>query len=312
MAHSRKLIIMIGESGSGKSTIAKEMVEKNPEKFVRISRDDLRIELRNEPDCPTGNGFEPHVKKVQVARAAKFLKEDKNVIIDDTNLFLATRLNWQKFAEHKAEFAPYRVFTDMETCIARDSQRTGTARVGRAVIHRQFLISKRILIDPDKKIVLVDMDGTIADSTGIRNVYDETRVGEDRVVDAVRTWVNALTEDHTIIIVSGRKSTCGDATVGWLNRHGIKFDYILMRHGYDSHKPDTVIKQQILDELLEVITKDQIAFVIDDRPKVCKMWKENGLTVYPVRGTTDHREDCTYEMSKEDKKCPECWALTDF
>lgn len=312
MAHSRKLILMIGESGSGKSTIAKAMVDKNPEKYVSISRDNLRIELRKEPDCPKGEGFEPHVKKVQMARAAKFLKEDKNVIIDDTNIHLQTRLNWEKFAEHKAEFAPYRVFTGMEECIARDAQRTGSARVGRAVIHRQFLMSKRLPINLDKPVVIVDVDGTVADSTGVRNVYDESQVGKDKVVPAIRDWVNALAEDHTILVVSGRKSTCGDATADWFNSGGVWFDYMFMRHGYDVNKPDTVIKQGILDEILGMIPKHKIAFVIDDRPKVCKMWKENGLTVYPVRGTTDHRHDCTYEMTKNDERCPECWALADF
>jgi predicted kinase len=312
--HSRKLILLVGESGSGKSTIAKKMVADNPDKYVRLSKDDLRIELRNDPSAPTKSGaFEEFVGKIQAIRADKALKEDKTVLIDDTNLNPNTRLKWEKFANHKAEFDTYRVFTSLEDCIARDAQREGSARVGQAVIHRQFLMSKRLPIDYSKPIVICDLDGTLADSFGIRNVYDESLVGKDKIVDSIRTWVNALAEDHTILIVSGRKSTCGDATVEWLNRHGVKFDFILMRHGFHTTQPDTFVKQGILDELLGMVPKEQIRFCIDDRWKVVTdCWRKNGLTVYPVRGTIHHREDCTYEMSKEDKKCPECWALADF
>lgn len=45
-------------------------------------------------------------------------------------------------------------------------------------------------------------------------------------------------------------------------------------------RDDTVVKKEILD----LLPKERIAFVIDDRPRVVRMWKENGLRVIPVAG----------------------------
>jgi hypothetical protein len=52
-----------------------------------------------------------------------------------------------------------------------------------------------------------------------------------------------------------------------------------MRPGSDK-RPDTLIKAEFLKHL----PKEKIALVLDDRPSVCRMWEENGLTVEWVRG----------------------------
>ena len=44
---SKKVILMRGLPGSGKSTYAKKVVEENPNAFKRINRDDLRMMFDN-------------------------------------------------------------------------------------------------------------------------------------------------------------------------------------------------------------------------------------------------------------------------
>ena len=55
-----------------------------------------------------------------------------------------------------------------------------------------------------------------------------------------------------------------------------------MRAGQD-RREDSIIKKEILDKM----PKAKIELVLDDRPRVIRMWRDNGLEVYAARG-----EDC--------------------
>jgi len=50
-----------------------------------------------------------------------------------------------------------------------------------------------------------------------------------------------------------------------------------MRQAGD-YKPDYEHKK----ELLDLLPKDRIAFILDDRDQVVNMWRENGLTCLQV------------------------------
>jgi len=165
--------------------------------------------------------------------------------------------------------------------------------------------------------VLVDVDGTTASfidlKTGaqLRGPFEEQKVLLDDVYEVVAEWIRALYPYYNICIMSGRHDFCGDDTCDWYDGHGIPFDHILMRYSGDN-RSDHIVKKEILDELCAVIGKENVAFVLDDRPKVVRMWKENGLTVYPVRGGTAHTEGCNYAAQKGYRTCPDCGALEDF
>jgi hypothetical protein len=136
-----------------------------------------------------------------------------------------------------------RLETSLANCLVRDDRRESTARVGRAVVERQFLASGRIDLHPDRPIVIVDVDGTLAQNTVQRSPYDESKVMQDPVYPEIAQWVRDLYygrpcegnpdyKAHTVLIVSGRHSTCGEDTVRWLNFHKIPFHHIFMRHGW--------------------------------------------------------------------------------
>ena len=175
------------------------------------------------------------------------------------------------------------------------------------------------------KWVLVDVDGTLADCFGgdhsnpIRNPFDESRVLEDKPWEPVIEEVRRLYPTRNICVVSGRHDHCGDDTCDWLDMHAVPFDHILMRYSGDN-RSDAVVKDEILKELTAVIGMENIECVIDDRPRVCDMWRSHGLTVRQVHGgefldgpaNTKHADGCAYESRKGYRKCPDCGALEYF
>lgn len=85
--------------------------------------------------------------------------------------------------------------------------------------------------------------------------------------------------EYTIVFVSGRPDTYKKETIEWLeNNIGLAEYYLLMRQGHDS-RDDTDVKRDIYKNYL--IGK-KIIKVFDDRPRVIRMWREEGLEVVDV------------------------------
>lgn len=80
-------------------------------------------------------------------------------------------------------------------------------------------------------------------------------------------------------IFSGRDSISRQETEAWLAQHGIDPDFLRMRP-QGSFTADDVLKKQWLDQ--ETRAGHQIMCVFDDRDKVVKMWRENGITCFQV------------------------------
>ncbi len=280
-----EVVLMVGESGSGKSHLAHQMVEdKGGRAFkrMRLNRDDLRRMIHG--GTINSREMELLVLRVEESAARLGLSSGFSVIVDNTHLNSNTRRRWQELAKDAG--VPYRevrMDTPLEQCVSRDYHRAGMSRVGVPVIHRQFLESGRLPIDKEKPIVIVDVDGTLAHNDGHRSFFDESKVLLDKPVGTVVKWVRSLYIDHTIFVVSGRHSSCGNDTVAWLRAHEIPFHFIAMRHAWDN-RDDCIVKQEILNSLLKLVPKEQIKMVLDDRPKVVRMWRENGLKVIPVAG----------------------------
>ncbi|MGI4757281.1 MAG: hypothetical protein ACRYGF_10595 [Janthinobacterium lividum] len=101
-------------------------------------------------------------------------------------------------------------------------------------------------------------------------------------------WTRALDETYTVVLVSGRPiSKSGAKTLGWLAYYRVPYQYLFMRRGGD-RRPDTEVKQEILDAILRVVPKERIAFAIDDRLSVIEqVWRRNGIRVFPVRANDE-------------------------
>ena len=341
------LTVMVGCSGSGKSVLTKDWVLNGYGRVLRFNRDDLRAMMY--PGVTWENGGKRNEDLVrryeqECVKSALRAGHVTDVIVDDTNCVHRTRNGWETIArDSRVKFRLVRMTTTLQECIERDAKRTGTACVGEKVIRGQYKTLSEATVTPqlysvaepnrpvqerealrqgefplrlpNAPVVLCDIDGTLANHEGIRSPFDESKVLLDGVHEVVASWIRALYAEYNVVIVSGRHDTCGEDTVQWLEGHGIPFDHILMRAGGDN-RGDFIIKKEILTELLSVLSQGQLAFVLDDRPQVVKMWRENGLKVYPVAGTTIHRDSCPYndnpKAMKGLRRCPDCGALEEF
>lgn len=280
------MLILQGLPGCGKSTYRRQLMELEPNRWVYINWDEMRGD-----NYKFSAGAERQIQKKSNQIVREALRAGKDVIIDNTNLNDHTLAHWKNVAAQEGHMTQIETFDlPIEECRRRDRERTGRARVGWAVIDRMALRAGMIQWDQiDKKLVLVDMDGTLADVEHRRHFVQDGKkhwgaffanCDQDPPVDIVLRWVKALHEsgEYLIVIVSGRPiNQCGIKTEEWLYRYEVPAAYLFMRQSGDSRKDD-LVKQDILD----LLPKDKIAFTIDDRNQVVDMWRRNGLTCYQV------------------------------
>lgn len=123
--------------------------------------------------------------------------------------------------------------------------------------------------------IMVDIDGTLAHMSG-RSPYDYSKVNED-TLDAV---VAGITRHYKhVVVMSGRPEDCREATEKWLRKYDVRFDSLFMRPSGDK-RPDQIVKWELYQQHVE--PEYTIEFVLDDRNRVVKMWRENGLKCLQV------------------------------
>jgi hypothetical protein len=141
-------------------------------------------------------------------------------------------------------------------------------------------------MDNIKATVIVDLDGTLADCSHRRHFLDGDSPDWDAFYDACGkdtpngwcvTLINSLVKAEVpVTIVSARRQAEYQKTLAWLVEAGISGDVSvsLLRPDRD-YTPDNVLKQR----WLEGFGKDNVLFVVDDRPKVIRMWRAEGVKV---------------------------------
>lgn len=140
----------------------------------------------------------------------------------------------------------------------------------------------------DADIVIFDLDGTLADIEhrqhfvqGKKKRWREFFAGcvDDKPHLAVIKMLQALHPTYRIYIVSGRSDEVRAPTEAWLAANHIPYDQLIMRSEND-YTPDNVLKIRWVNE--GRIEKKRILCVFDDRDKVVKMWRENGIPCFQV------------------------------
>jgi len=256
------------------------------------------------------NGNEQFILDTRDFIVREALKQGKSVIVDDTNLSLKHQERLENIVSHVNRGITIKiVFFDVsvDECIKRDSQRSGSAKVGAKVIgimRRSFEQRKAelatskfevIVVDnptfktavvepvqynPDlEDVVIYDIDGTVALMKN-RSPFDWSRVHEDEVNGPVADLVRFLNDNGTIVIaLSGRDGSCRELTENWLDANNIPFDFLFMRPAGDSRK-DSIVKMEIYNE--HIRGKYNVKFILDDRNQVVDMWRSLGLTCLQV------------------------------
>lgn len=275
------LYMCIGLPASGKTTWAKAKMAEHPGSYKRINKDDLRAMLDDGKWSPDNEKFVLTMSRAMIDGA---LGHGKHVICDDTNLHPKHEAALRECAKKRGaafEVVDFRG-TSVEECIERDRKRS--AYVGEKVIRdmwKKFLAPK---IEPpmhDESLpdcAIVDLDGTLAIMNG-RGPFDWAKVGEDLINLSVAYVIDSIKRTSQIIFVSGRDESCRVETENWLhNQIGINSP-LYMRPANDT-RDDRIIKREIYER--EIKCKYNVLFVLDDRDKVVRQWREMGLPCFQV------------------------------
>lgn len=283
-----KIIMMKGLPGSGKSTLAKEWIsnaQKMKRKVKRINKDDLRAMIH---DSEWSGKLEGDIILARDALVTLFIQHGYDVIVDDTNLDPKHEKRLRELAyQLGADFGISFVNTPLEECIMRDDLRGNPGRVGRGVImqmYNRYLKPRPIEHNPElPDSIIVDLDGTLATWEN-GSPYDRD-FSKDKLVTQVKSVLDKFAKDCDIFIFSGRQNKTRKVTEIWLEENGMGLGYysrLSMRQDGDN-RSDEIIKKEFYDDCIK--DKYNVKFVIDDRPKVIRMWRSIGLFVFDVNQT---------------------------
>lgn len=269
----------IGLPASGKSTWAKKKVDKSPNTIKRVSQGELWAMIDNSYASKHNEEFALAVQDLIIKEA---LANGKHVIVDNLNLDARHELRIRELIKDLAvlEVIDFRD-VPLETCIKRDLQRPNS--VGEKAIRKlydQFIAAPRAtkpIYKPElTDAVICDLDGTLALIVD-RSPYDGARCEGDMVNEPVRSILQ--NSGKKTLLVSGRDEQYRSQTLAWLRKHQIDFEGLYMRGTGDTRK-DSIVKREIYDQFI----RDQynVAFVLDDRDQVVRVWRDLGLTCLQV------------------------------
>lgn len=295
---NRKIILTIGCSGSGKSIWAAQTVQHNPERYVRINRDDVRNLLFGYNDKTINEYYHRIDIKQRERQVSRYidtliydsLELDKVVICDNTHL------KREYIVDYKKWNVPIELeFFDVGLQTALQYNNTRARRVDKNIIEKQYQQFKSLVAsikykplklepvvlkndDMKESCYVFDIDGTLAHTDG-RSPFDFYKVGLDLYDWPVGNIADALNKNqNSIIIATGREDVCEKETENWLKEFGIKYSKMYMRKEKD-FRPDWLVKQ----EMAQNICKDyNIVAWIDDRLQVTRHLRMLGIKVLNV------------------------------
>jgi hypothetical protein len=132
--------------------------------------------------------------------------------------------------------------------------------------------------------VICDVDGTVADLNHRRHYLDQKpknwkkfygHISNDIPIKPVIETIQSLyVTGHRIIFCTGRPEDYRAETTAWLSKNVILPKYLYMRAKND-FRDDATIKYELLQQIRADGFDPVIAF--DDRDRVVKMWREQGL-----------------------------------
>ena len=290
--NNARIILTRGIQGSGKSTWANAQKSRDT---VVVSRDDIRHQLFG---TYHGEGVdEDLVTRVEKDMALAALTSGKTVVVDAMHLYQKYVNSWQRlgYPVEIKEF-PEPLVSLLLNNISRER------RVPESVIRsnfRKFAVDeagtlKKVTISPEMyetakfpeyipdrmrpEAFLFDIDGTLAKMAG-RSPYDYSAVLTDEVVPSVREVANALNGTYFTVALSGRPDSCRGDTEAWLLTKGIQVDELHMRKEGDG-RPDALVKYELFSR--DIAPHYDVRGVFDDRPSVCEMWRNIGLTTFQL------------------------------
>jgi hypothetical protein len=143
--------------------------------------------------------------------------------------------------------------------------------------------------------VVFDMDGVLSNAAGRQHYLDENRrkdwkgffeaAGEDALIEEVARLVELLDRDLVVVLLTARPVRIRDLTLDWLERHGLRWDLLVMR-GAGDFDASSEFKRATVHELRAAGFDLRLAFE-DDRRNVAMFHDEGVPCVYLHSGYYD-------------------------
>jgi len=285
------LIVLVGPAGAGKSTLAKKYEDSG---YVRISQDDM--------------GKIEHLMHYQNA-----LCEKKDIVLDRMNFNKEQRARYITSAKVRGYSIKIVVLhVPYDECLKRCLKRQGHPTIteekhAKSALNTFFGKYERPTLeecdeleilgwetDKSKQAICFDIDGTAANIDHRLHHVDKSKgktnwkaFFDDMDKDIPNKWCQELFSAFTrygqkdIVFASGRSDDYRKFTQGWLDKFYTSYkEYPLFMRLRNDYRKDTIVKQNILD--FELRTRYNDIIFVDDRPSVCRMWRENGYVVLQV------------------------------
>ena len=150
----------------------------------------------------------------------------------------------------------------------------------------------------ENKIVIFDVDGTLSDPSHRRHfvrtkpanwfAFNELMVDDGINEQVVEVYKSLQQNGYHMVVFTARGDDYRDETVKWLEDNGILYKDLFMRREGKGEKnesgvKDSVVKQRMLDELINKYPSKEILMAVDDRHQVIQdVWIKNGIFVFDV------------------------------
>ena len=140
--------------------------------------------------------------------------------------------------------------------------------------------------------IIVDVDGTIVDVSGVRHYVRDDRRHKDfdhfhlgaMFCPPIRSTLDTIAAAHddglVVVIVTARKERWRHHTRWYLEKHGIRAEHLVMRADDDDRR-DVEVKREILSQIRQWY---EPVLAVDDNPSVVDMWRAEGIPVQIVPG----------------------------
>ena len=283
----KNLILTVGIPGSGKTTWANEFVHNNPDSII-IERDEIRQSFYNQ-----GHTFSDHlenqVKQIQKQNVIDAIRDPrtKNIIVSDTNLNPNVRQSFYQIAQNFDVGYQEKVFHEsFNRCVQRNENRGNDQVVPYDVMKRMY--EKKVYqyslqhqhSSGKENAYIFDIDGTLADYMGQRNIFDYWSAGNDACNEEIAEVARALSNaGYMILVLSGREAYGREVTEDWFQRHNIPYHQIWFR-GNEDYRKDFVVKYDLFFEHIDPYYN--VLGVFDDRRQVVDQWRRMGVRCFHV------------------------------